>query len=61
MRVAVLRHSTVIPTRTTGAPGFWFDGLFAILVAIGAARAFDVVAECLTTPARLAFIPVTEV
>jgi hypothetical protein len=36
--------------------------LLAILGAMGAARAVDVrVPECRTTPARLAFIPVTEV
>jgi hypothetical protein len=46
--------------RPTLATFGWF-GVFAILVAIGAARAFDVVPECRTTPARLAFIPVTEV
>jgi hypothetical protein len=48
--------------RPTPATFGWF-GLFAILIAMGAARAFDVVPvpECRTTPARLAFIPVTEV
>ena len=46
--------------RPTLATFGWF-GVFAILVAIGAARAFDVVPECRTTAARLAFIPVTEV
>ena len=51
------RRPKVGPTLATFG---WF-GLFAILATIGAARAFDVVPECRTTAARLAFIPVTEV
>jgi hypothetical protein len=46
--------------RPTAATSGWL-GLFAILATIGAVRAFEVVPECRTTPARLAFIPVTEV
>lgn len=46
--------------RPTPATFGWF-GLFAILATIGAARAFEVVPECRTTPAQLAFIPMTEV
>jgi hypothetical protein len=47
------------PTRAT----FGWLCLCAIVVAIGAARAADVVVvpECRATPARLAFIPVAEV
>jgi hypothetical protein len=65
-------HRTAVPGRLHARPArrpkvrptpatFGWFGLFAILVAIGAAHAFDVVPECRTTPARLAFIPVTEV
>jgi hypothetical protein len=50
------RPARRLKVRPTAATFGWF-GLFAIIFAIGAARAFDVVPECRTTPARFASSP----
>jgi hypothetical protein len=45
------------------ATGLAWASLFAILAAVSAARAFDVIpiSECRAAPSRLAFVPITEV
>jgi hypothetical protein len=66
-KVAVIdRLHADAPHRPKARPmqtGLAWAGLFAILAAVIAARAFDVIpiSECVVTPSRLAFVPMTEV
>jgi hypothetical protein len=66
-KVAVIdRLQADVPHRPKARPmetGLAWASLFAILAAVIAARAFDVIpiSECVVTPSRLAFVPMTEV